>query len=71
MAERSDYGLGSIQIVTFDPSVGTEIRKIRRALVISGTVFNAQRSKTKTLRYSALTESVPLRLKTRSYEILY
>lgn len=53
MAERSDYGLGSIQIVTFDPSVGTEIRKTRPALVISGTVFNAQRSKVTVLPFTS------------------
>jgi mRNA interferase MazF len=37
--------LGSIWIVTFDPSVGTEIKKTRPALVVSGSLFNAQRSK--------------------------
>lgn len=44
MAAGSDYGLGSIWLVTFDPSIGTEIRKTRPALIISRTIFN-QRSK--------------------------
>ncbi len=47
MAERGDYGLLSIWIVTFDSSIGTEIRKTRPALVVSGTVFNSQRIKNK------------------------
>nr|WP_236116888.1 type II toxin-antitoxin system PemK/MazF family toxin [Hassalia byssoidea] len=59
MAERSDYGLGSIWIVTFDPSVGTEIRKIRPALVISGTVFNAQRSKVTVLPFTSARPNDP------------
>jgi mRNA interferase MazF len=36
--------LGSIWLVSFDPSIGTEIRKTRPAVIISGTAFN-QRSK--------------------------
>jgi len=44
MAASGDYRLGSIWLVSFDPSVGTEIRKTRPALIISGTSFN-QRSK--------------------------
>jgi mRNA interferase MazF len=44
MATSSDYRLGSIWLVTFDPSVGTEIQKTRPAVIISGTAFN-QRSK--------------------------
>ncbi|MEG3972376.1 MULTISPECIES: type II toxin-antitoxin system PemK/MazF family toxin [unclassified Microcoleus] len=39
MASSSDYRLGSIPIARFDPSVGTEIRKTRPALVISGTLL--------------------------------
>jgi mRNA interferase MazF len=45
MSKRDDYRLGSIWLVQFDPSVGTEIRKTRPAVVISGDVFNRQRSK--------------------------
>jgi len=48
MAASSDYRLGSLWLVNFDPSVGTEIRKSRSAVIISGTAFN-QRS----LRHSS------------------
>jgi mRNA interferase MazF len=44
MAASGDYRLGSIWLVSFDPSIGTEIRKTRPAVIISGTAFN-QRSK--------------------------
>jgi mRNA interferase MazF len=44
MAASSDYRLGSIWLVSFDPSIGTEIRKTRPAVIVSGTAFN-QRSK--------------------------
>ena len=53
MAEPGDYRLGSIWLVTFDPAVGTEIRKTRPALVISGSVFNAQRSKVTVLPFTS------------------
>ncbi len=53
MAEQGDYRLGSIWLVTFDPSVGTEIRKTRPALVISGSAFNAQRSKVTVLPFTS------------------
>jgi mRNA interferase MazF len=45
MANGSDYRLGSIWLVSFDPARGTEIKKTRPALIISGTLFNQQRSK--------------------------
>jgi mRNA interferase MazF len=45
MAERSNYRLGSIWVINFDPSVGTEIRKTRPGVIISGTTFNERRSK--------------------------
>jgi len=51
--------LGSIWIVTFDPSIGTEIRKTRPALVISGTVFNAQRSKVTVLPFTSARPNDP------------
>jgi mRNA interferase MazF len=44
MGTISDYRLGSIWLVAFDPSIGTEIRKTRPAVIISGTAFN-RRSK--------------------------
>ncbi|NER06385.1 MAG: type II toxin-antitoxin system PemK/MazF family toxin [Okeania sp. SIO3C4] len=45
--------MGSIWIVRFDPSIGTEIRKTRPALVISGTVFNIPRSKVTVLPFTS------------------
>lgn len=60
MAERGDYRLGSIWIVTFDPSLGTEIRKTRPALVVSGTVFNTQRSKVTVLPFTSARPNNPL-----------
>ncbi|MDB9314320.1 type II toxin-antitoxin system PemK/MazF family toxin [Spirulina sp. CS-785/01] len=53
MATSSNYRLGSIWIVSFDPSVGTEIRKTRPALVISGTIFNENRSKITVLPFTS------------------
>jgi mRNA interferase MazF len=53
MAERWDYRLGSIWVVTFAPSIGTEIRKTRPALVISGSVFNDRRSKVTVLPFTS------------------
>jgi mRNA interferase MazF len=46
MATSSSYRLGSIWLVCFDPSVGTEIRKTRPAVVISGTAYNQRRKVT-------------------------
>ncbi len=46
MATSSSYRLGSIWLVSFDPSVGSEIRKTRPAIIISGTVFNQRRKVT-------------------------
>ncbi len=43
MAAGSNYRLGSIWLVSFDPSVGSEIQKTRPAMIISGTVFNQRR----------------------------
>jgi mRNA interferase MazF len=45
MSNRNDYRLGSIWLVQFDPSVGTEIQKTRPGVIVSGDVFNQQRSK--------------------------
>jgi mRNA interferase MazF len=59
MAERGDYRLGSIWVVTFDPSLGTEIRKTRPALVVSGTVFNIQRSKVTVLPFTSARPNDP------------
>lgn len=54
MGAGSDYRLGSIWLVTFDPSVGTEIQKTRPAVIISGTAFN-QRSKITVLPVTSTT----------------
>jgi mRNA interferase MazF len=59
MAAGSNYRLGSIWLVSFDPSVGTEIQKTRPALVISGTVFNAKRSKVTVLPFTSKRPSDP------------
>jgi mRNA interferase MazF len=46
MATSSDYRLGSIWLVSFNPSIGTEIRKTRPAIIVSGTAFNQRRKVT-------------------------
>jgi mRNA interferase MazF len=46
--------LGSIWLVSFDPSIGTEIQKTRPALVISGSLFNTQRRKVTVLLFTSL-----------------
>jgi mRNA interferase MazF len=46
MATSGNYRLGSIWLVNFDPSVGTEIRKTRPAIIVSGTIFNQRRKVT-------------------------
>jgi mRNA interferase MazF len=40
-----DYRYGSIWLVNFEPSTGTEIKKTRPALIISDSDFNQVRSK--------------------------
>ena len=40
-----DYRQGSIWLVNFEPSIGTEIRKTRPGLIISGSDFNKVRKK--------------------------
>ena len=46
MAASRNYRLGSIWLVNFDLSIGTEIRKTRPAMIISGTIFNQRRKVT-------------------------
>ena len=48
-----DYRCGSIWLVCFDPSVGSEINKTRPALIISPTDFNQVRSKVTLLPISS------------------
>ncbi|HHP7229775.1 MAG TPA: type II toxin-antitoxin system PemK/MazF family toxin [Xenococcaceae cyanobacterium] len=40
-----DYRLGTIWLVNFEPSIGTEIQKTRPALIISSSDFNQIRKK--------------------------
>ncbi|AFZ04397.1 type II toxin-antitoxin system PemK/MazF family toxin [Calothrix sp. PCC 6303] len=54
MADSSNYRLGSIWTVNFDPSVATEIRKTRPALVISDTLFNVARRKITVLPFTSI-----------------
>jgi mRNA interferase MazF len=53
MADSSNYRYGSIWVITFDPSVGTEVRKTRPGVVVSGTVFNEKRSKVTVLPFTS------------------
>ena len=53
MATNSNYRLGSIWLVSFDPSVGTEIQETRPALIVSGTIFNQKRSKVTLLPFTS------------------
>lgn len=46
MATSRNYRLGSIWLVSFDPSIGSEIRKTRPAIIVSGTLFNQRRKVT-------------------------
>jgi mRNA interferase MazF len=54
MGTSSNYRLGSLWLVSFDPSVGTEIRKTRPAVIVSGTAFN-RRSKVTLLPITSAT----------------
>jgi mRNA interferase MazF len=53
VADLSNYRYGSIWVITFDPSVGTEIRKTRPGVVVSGTVFNEKRTKVTVLPFTS------------------
>jgi mRNA interferase MazF len=53
MAKRSDYRLGSIWVINFEPSIGTEIRKTRPGIIVSGTIFNEKRSKVTVLPFTS------------------
>jgi mRNA interferase MazF len=46
MAASSNHRLGSIWLVSFDPSVGAEICKTRPAIIVSGAIFNRRRKLT-------------------------
>jgi mRNA interferase MazF len=53
MASLSNFRYGSIWIVSFDPSVGTEIQKTRPGVIVSGTPFNEKRSKVTVLPFTS------------------
>lgn len=59
MAASSDYRLGSIWLVAFDPSVGTEIRKTRPALIVSGSLFNTKRTKVTLIPFTSAIYNKP------------
>lgn len=48
----SNYGHGSIWIISFEPNFQTEIGKTRPGLIISDSEFNRQRSKVTVLPFS-------------------
>jgi mRNA interferase MazF len=58
MRTSSNYRLGSLWLIRFDPSVGTEIRKTRPAVIISGTLFN-RRSKVTVLPLTSVQPQDP------------
>lgn len=55
MGTGSDYRLGSIWLISFEPSIGSEIRKTRPGVIISATAFN-QRSRVTVL---PVTSAIP------------
>jgi mRNA interferase MazF len=59
MAVLSNYRYGSLWVITFDPSVGTEIRKTRPGVVVSGTPFNEKRSKVTVLPFTSARPNDP------------
>jgi mRNA interferase MazF len=54
VGDSGNYRLGAIWLVKFDPSVGTEIRKTRPAVIVSDTPFNT-RSKVVVLPITSIT----------------
>lgn len=59
MAASGNFGHGSIWIISFDPSVGTEIRKTRPGLIVSDTPFNQKRSKVTVLPFTSARSNDP------------
>ncbi|NCJ04986.1 type II toxin-antitoxin system PemK/MazF family toxin [Synechococcales cyanobacterium C] len=53
MASLSNFRYGSVWIISFDPSVATEIRKTRPGVIVSGTPFNEKRSKVTVLPFTS------------------
>ena len=58
MRTSRDFRLGSLWLIRFDPSIGTEIRKTRPAMIISGTLFN-RRSKITVLPVTSVSPQNP------------
>jgi mRNA interferase MazF len=53
MASLSNFRHGSVWVISFDPSVGTEIQKTRPGVIVSGTPFNEKRSKVTVLPFTS------------------
>jgi mRNA interferase MazF len=53
MASLSNFRYGSVWVISFDPSVGTEIQKTRPGVIVSGTPFNEKRSKVTVLPFTS------------------
>jgi mRNA interferase MazF len=51
---------GEIWLVGFDPSVGTEMRKTRPALIISNDIANARSSKVTLLPMTSTIREIPI-----------
>ncbi|MCE7875539.1 type II toxin-antitoxin system PemK/MazF family toxin [bacterium CPR1] len=51
---------GEIWLVGFDPSVGTEIRKVRPALIVSNDSANRNASKVTLLPITSTVRSIPI-----------
>lgn len=49
----SNYRLGAIWLINFEPQVGTEIKKTRPGLIISKTEFNQKRRKLSVLPFTS------------------
>jgi mRNA interferase MazF len=58
VGDGGNYRLGAIWLVKFDPSIGTEIRKTRPAVIVSDTPFNI-RSKVVVLPITSATPKDP------------
>jgi mRNA interferase MazF len=53
----SDYRLGAIWWINFEPQIGSEIKKTRPGLIISNTNFNISRQKITVLPLTSREES--------------
>ena len=53
----SDYRHGTIWLINFEPSVGSEIKKVRPSLIISQTGFSLKRQKITVISLTSQTKS--------------